>query len=373
MRVLVAPDKFRGTLTAAQAARAVETGWRRARPGDEVTPVPMADGGEGTLETLVSGLGGSTRHAEVTGPLGARVRAAFGLVPGPRGPVAIVEMARASGLALLPEGARDPGRTTTRGTGELIAAALDHHPWRVLVCIGGSATTDGGVGMAQALGGRFLDAGGANLGPGGASLLDLDRIDLRSMAEVVGDTVGFVAASDVDGPLCGPSGASVVYGPQKGASPEDVLLLDRALGHLAAVVSRDLGVDLRDNPGAGAGGGLGFGLMAFLGARLRPGVEVAMDAVAFRDRIVHADLVITGEGRLDAQSLSGKVVAGVLRVAIEAGVRAAVVCGRAEIVLDGVPVRSLVDRFGAGPAVQDARRCLETLAQELATDLAGTS
>jgi glycerate 2-kinase len=371
MRVLVAPDKFRGTLTAAQAARAVETGWRRARPGDVLVLVPMADGGEGTLATLVDGLGGSTRDVEVTGPLGAPVRAGFGLVPGPGGPVAIVEMARASGLALLPVGGGDPLRTTTRGTGELIGHALDHGPARVLVCIGGSATNDGGVGMAQALRGRFLDAGGRHLRSGGAALLELDRIDLRPLIQLVGDRVGFVAASDVDNPLCGPSGASVVYGPQKGASPEDVLLLDRALGHLAAVVARDLGIDMRDEPGAGAAGGLGFGLMAFLGARQRRGVEVVMDAVGLRERIVRSDLVITGEGTLDAQSLSGKVVAGVLRVAAEAGVRAAVLCGRAEIALEGVPVGSLVGRFGAGPAMEDARRCLETLAQEMATELGG--
>jgi glycerate kinase len=368
MRVLVAPDKFRGTLTAAQAARAVETGWRRARPEDELVLVPMADGGEGTLDTLVEGMGGTTRDAEVAGPLRAPVRAGFGLVPTPVGRVAIVEMARASGLALLDEGRRAPLRTTTRGTGELIGLALDHHPVRVLLCIGGSATNDGGVGMAQALHGRFLDAAGRDLSPGGAALLSLDRIDLRPLMEVVG-AVGFVVASDVDNPLCGPSGASVVYGPQKGASPADVLLLDRALAHLAAVTARDVGIDLRNESGAGAAGGLGFGSMAFLGARLRRGVEVVMDAVDLPARIVQADLVITGEGTLDAQSLSGKVVAGVLRVALEAGVDAAVVCGRAEITLDGVPVRSLVERFGEVAAEQDARRRLEALAQEMATDL----
>jgi glycerate 2-kinase len=371
MRVLVAPDKFRGTLTAAQAARAVETGWGRARPADELVLVPMADGGEGTLETLVDGMGGSLRDAEVAGPLGEPVRGAFGLVPTLAGPMAIVEMARASGLALLDAGRRDPRRTTTRGTGELIAQALAHSPAHVLVCIGGSATNDGGVGMAQALHARFLDAGGSDLRPGGAALLDLDRIDLRPLIQLVGDRVRFVAASDVDNPLCGPSGASVVYGPQKGARPEDVLLLDRALGHLAAVVARDLGIDMRGEPGAGAAGGLGFGLMAFLGARLRPGVEVVMDAVGLRERIVEADLVVTGEGRLDAQSLSGKVVGGVLRVASEAGVRAAVVCGRADIPLEDVFVGSLVERFGPGPAEEDARRSLETLAQEMAADLGG--
>ena len=209
------------------------------------------------------------------------------------------------------------------------------------------------------------------MGPGGRALLDLERIDLRPLVELVGDRVRFVAACDVDNPLCGPRGASAVYGPQKGATPEDVRLLDRALGHLAAVVRRDLAIDLKDEPGAGAAGGLGFGLMAFLGAHVRPGVEVVMDAVALRQRIGEADLVITGEGKLDAQSLSGKTAAGVLRAATEAGVAAAIACGRAETTPEGVPVRSLVDRFGAAPAMGDARRCLETLAQEMAVELGG--
>jgi glycerate 2-kinase len=371
MRVLVAPDKFRGTLTAAEAARAVETGWRRTRPGDDIDVLPMADGGEGTLDALVDGLGGTTQEVRVFGPLGDPVRASFGLVPAADGLVAVVEMARASGLALVSPERRNPRRATTRGTGELIRLAIDHHPVRVIVCIGGSATNDGGVGMAQALQGRFLDDRGRHVGPGGAGLLDLDRIDLRRLVELVGNRISFVAASDVDNPLCGPSGASVVFGPQKGASPDDVLLLDRALAHLAAVVHRDLGIDLRDEPGAGAAGGLGFGLMAFLGAHLRQGVEVVMDAVGFSERLSGADLVITGEGKLDEQSLRGKTVAGVVRAAKEFGVRVAVVCGRAEIAPDGVRVASLVDRFGPGPAMQDTRRCLETLAQELAAEVGG--
>lgn len=369
MHVLVAPDKFRGTLTAAQAARAVAAGWLRTRPEDVVVSVPMADGGEGTLDALVDGLGGRLVDVRVCGPLGEYVRAPFGLVPTPSGTTAVVEMARASGLALVPQDRRDPRRTTTRGTGELIRLALDHRPVRVVVCIGGSATNDGGVGMAQALAGRFLDAEGAHLKAGGASLLDLDRIDLRALYGLVGERISFVVASDVDNPLRGPRGASRVYGPQKGASPEGVVLLDRALAHLAAVVARDLGVDLADEPGAGAAGGLGFGLMAFLGAHLRPGVEVVMDAVGLRERIAEADLVITGEGTFDAQSLSGKTVAGVLRAASDAAVPAAIVCGRAEIGHDGVRLRSLVDRFGSGPALQDTRRCLETLAEEMARDV----
>jgi glycerate kinase len=371
MRVLVAPDKFRGTLTAAEAGRAVETGWRRTRPEDEIDVLPMADGGEGTLDALVEGLGGSTQDVRVYGPLGDPVRAAFGLVPTPAGLVAVVEMARASGLALVPPERRNPRRASSRGTGELIRLALDHHPVRVIVCIGGSATNDGGVGMAQSLTGRFLDGEGHHLGPGGAALLDLDRIDLRPLVELVGNQVSFVAAGDVDNPLCGPSGASAVYGPQKGASPDDVRLLDRALGHLAAVVHRDLGIDLKDEPGAGAAGGLGFGLMAFLGAHLRPGVDVVMDAVGFAERLDGAGVVITGEGRFDEQSLRGKTVAGVVGAANEAGVRAVVVCGRADIAPDGLRVASLIERFGVEAAMQETRRSLETLAQELAAEFEG--
>ncbi len=366
MHVLVAPDKFRGTLTAAQAARAVEAGWLRTRPQDSVETVPMADGGEGTLDALVDGLGGTTHDVRVSDPLGDPVRAPFGLIPTARGTVAVVEMASASGLALVPEHRRDVRRASTRGTGDLIRLALDEHPVSVIVCIGGSATNDGGVGMAQALQGRFLDEQGRHIGPGGLGLLDLHRIDIGRLARLVGDRVSFVAASDVENPLCGPNGASAVYGPQKGASPDDVLLLDRALAHLAAVVGRDLGIDLKDEPGAGAAGGLGFGLMAFLGARLRPGVEVVMEAVGFEGRLTRADLVITGEGKFDAQSMSGKAVSGVLRAATEAGVPGAVVCGAAEIGSPGVEVVSLVERFGREAAESDARRCLETLAQELA-------
>ncbi|HXF71815.1 MAG TPA: glycerate kinase [Actinomycetota bacterium] len=366
MRVLVAPDKFRGTLTAAEAAEAIASGWRRVRPGDEVERVPMADGGEGTLEALVSALGGELRTVTVSGPLGDPVVAAYGVVPGARGPVAVIEMARASGLALLAPERRDPTRTTTRGTGELIRAALERdRPSQVLVCIGGSATNDGGAGMAQALGARLLDGEGREIGPGGAALLSLARVDATELVRLVRG-VRFVAVTDVDNPLVGPSGAAAVYGPQKGASPEDVVLLDRALAHYAAVLHRDLGIDVRELPGAGAAGGLGAGLVAFLGAHLRRGVEVVMEAVGLRARVAAADLVITGEGSLDAQSLRGKVVAGVLDAAREAGVPAVVLCGRASVEVPGARVASLVERFGEERAMTDARAALADLAAEVA-------
>ena len=368
MRVLVAPDKFRGTLTARQAAEAIETGWRRARPDDLMVLVPMADGGEGTLDALVDAQGGRIVAARVTGPLGDPVDAAFGMVETADGPTGVVESARASGLALLGGARRDPLRTTTRGTGELILAALGSGARRVVVCLGGSATNDGGVGMAAALGIRFLDPKGRAIADGGAALLDLARIDQRDLHPAVA-VASFLGATDVDNPLCGPSGASHVYGPQKGASPDDVFLLDRALAHLAAVVHHDLGIALKDEPGAGAAGGLGFGLLAFCGARLRRGVDVVMDAVDLGGRMQGADLVITGEGSLDVQSLHGKVPAGVIRLAALLSVPVAVLCGRSDVTPEGVTVRSLVDRVGEEAAVNEARRSLELLASELATDL----
>jgi len=369
MRVLAAPDKFRGTLSAAQAAGAVAVGWRRARPSDVVEEVPMADGGEGTLDALVDALDGERRTATVSGPLGDPVRAAYGLVDTPEGRTAVVEMAAASGLSLIGPSRRDPLRATTRGTGELLLAACrtDPKPRRAIVCIGGSATNDGGAGMAQALGVRLLDEEGRPLGPGGAALLHLARVDVTGLAREV-RSLDVVVASDVDNPLVGPEGASAVYGPQKGASPDDVFLLDRALRHYAAMLHRDLGIDIRDEPGTGAAGGLGAGLIAFLGARLRPGVEVVMEAVGLRARIERADLVITGEGRFDGQSLRGKTVAGVLAAANEAGVLVTVVCGQAEegVEPDGVPVATLAERFGMERAMGDSRRALEDLAAELA-------
>ncbi|MEX1264534.1 MAG: glycerate kinase [Actinomycetota bacterium] len=364
MRILVAPDKFRGTLTARQAAEAFATGWRRRRPGDDLELVPMADGGEGTMEALVDALSGRIERATVSGPLGDPVDAAFGLAATADGMFGVVEMARASGLAVLSPARRNPLKTSTRGTGELISRAIDAGAGRLVVCIGGSATNDGGVGMASALGARFLDSAGKRVADGGAALGALAHIDLSSMHAGLA-RVSVTGACDVDNPLTGPSGASEVYGPQKGASRDDVMTLDRALGHLATVVERDLGVSLREEPGAGSAGGLGFGLMAFCGATLHPGVQVVMNAVGLDHRITSADLVITGEGSLDEQSLHGKVPAGVLRACEFAGVPAAIVCGRATIE-PGVPVVSLVDRVGERAALADARKALIDAAQDMA-------
>jgi glycerate 2-kinase len=367
MRVLVAPDKFRGTLTARQAAEAVATGWRRTRPDDGLDLAPMADGGEGTMATLVDALNGDVVRVAVSGPRGDSVEAAFGIAQAADGRIAIVEMASASGLELLAPSRRDPRLTTTRGTGELIAATLDHHPSRLIIGVGGSATNDGGAGMAQALGVRFHDEEGRDVAAGGAALAGLARVDISALDRRV-QSVTCVAATDVDNPLTGPVGASAVYAPQKGASADDVVMLDRALGHLAAVVARDLGVDLRDEPGAGAAGGLGFGLMAFLGAHVRPGVDVVADALGLHTRVAAADLAITGEGKLDGGSLRGKVPAGILRLGRELSVPVVIVCGDVEpgLPLGDVPVVSLVERFGRDDALGDARRSLERLSEELA-------
>lgn len=366
MRVLVATDKFKGTLSAEQAGRAIAAGWRRSFPEADLRVVPMADGGEGTLDALVSGLGGERRRAKVSGPLGDPVLAEFGMA----GELGIVEMARASGLGLLAPTRRDPKRTSTRGTGDLILSACLAGSRRVLICIGGSATNDGGAGMAQAVGIRLLDFEGHDLAPGGAALLQLARIDMTSLDGSV-KSASLVVASDVDNPLVGPSGASAVYGPQKGASEEDVVILDRALRHFAAVVHRDLGLDLRDVPGAGAAGGLGAGLIAFLGARLRPGVEVVIEALDLRNEIARSDLVVTGEGRFDEQSLRGKVAHGVLNAAREAGVEAIVLCGERRIEQPGIRAFSMAERFGLEPALERPAQLLEELAADVAKDVVG--
>jgi glycerate kinase len=281
-------------------------------------------------------------------------------------------MALASGLQLVPGDRRDPKRTTTRGTGELILAACRRGVARAVVCIGGSATNDAGAGMAQALGIRLLDDRGRDLGPGGAELLRLDRIDMSGIDPAV-KGVAFAVATDVDNPLTGEQGASAVYGPQKGATAEDVRLLDRALRRFATVLSRDLGMDVDGVPGAGAAGGLGAALIAFLHAEVRPGADVVMEALGMAGRIERADLVVTGEGRFDAQSLHGKAPERVLEAAAAAGVPAVVLCGEAAIRPPGVRVESLADRHGREAALARPAELLEALAAEVAAELASTA
>ncbi len=368
MRVLVAPDKFKGTLTAAEATEAIARGWRRTDPAATVTPLPLADGGEGTLDAILAALSGDAFQAVVTGPLGDPVVARYGVVEAVAGPTGVVEMAEASGMTLIPEHRRDPRVATTRGTGELILAAVARGAGHILVCIGGSATNDGGAGMGQALGYRLLDGEGRDLEPGGAALLRLDRIEgSRRRPEI--DGLDVVVASDVDNPLTGSRGASAIYGPQKGATPADVDLLDRALRRFAEVIRRDLGVDVERIAGGGAAGGLGAGLVAFLGARLQSGADTVMGAVGFDALLRDADVVVTGEGSFDEQSLQGKAPGAVVDAAARAGIPAIVLCGRSAVAPAGVVVLSLVERYGEEGLTHPAE-ALERLAGDAARMLA---
>lgn len=310
MKIIVAPDSFKGSLSAEAAAEAIAAGVRRAWPHAEIVLLPLADGGEGTAQALVTMTAGKIVHRNVTGPLGKPVQAAFGLL-GPGGTTAVVEMAQAAGLHLVPPARRDPRLTTTFGVGELIHAALKQKVSRIIVGLGGSATNDGGAGAMQALGARFLDQSGRQLPPGGAALARLSRIDMDNFIFPIGQ-IEVLAASDVRNPLVGPDGASAVYGPQKGAGTAMVAELDDALAHYADVLRRDLGQDVALLPGAGAAGGLGAALAAFLGASFRPGIDVVLDAAGFEARAKDAAWVLTGEGRIDRQTLSGKAISGLL-------------------------------------------------------------
>lgn len=322
LRVVLAPDSFKESLPAADVCVALERGVRAAAPEAEVACVPMADGGEGTAATLVAATGGRQVPVTVTGPLGASVESSFGLLGD--GTTAVVELAAASGLELVAAAERDVRRSSTFGTGELVGAALDAGATRVVVGIGGSATNDGGAGLLVALGARVLDASGAPVRPGGEGLHDVVDIDWSGLDPRLRD-VRLDVACDVDNPLLGPRGASAVFGPQKGATDDDVVALEAALARWADVVAAS-GEDHRDEPGAGAAGGTGFALLQ-LGASLRPGVDLVADVVGLRTAVEGADLVITGEGRVDDQTLHGKTPAGVLSLARELGVPVAVLAG----------------------------------------------
>ena len=325
MRIVVAPNAFKGSLSALAAAKAIGDGIRLADPDADLILVPIADGGDGTVDALVAGADGQHRVLRVGGPLTDPVDADYGVIDG--GKTAVIEMAKAAGLALVPQDKRDPRVTTTYGVGELLQQAYEGGARHFIVGIGGSATNDGGAGMAQALGYHLLDAQGHELPPGGLALQNLARIHVGGVHANWNDAQVDVAC-DVTNPLTGPSGASAVYGPQKGATPEMVAELDAALKHFAEIIRRDLGVDVEPLPGAGAAGGLGAGLVAFTGARLRPGAEMVLEALKLDDRIKGADLVITGEGRLDSQTARfGKGPAAVARHARKAGIPVVALAG----------------------------------------------
>lgn len=289
-------------MDAPEVAERIALGVRQVYPEAEITLLPIADGGEGTVQALVRSAGGELVRSRVMGPLGSGVDAQWGFLPDG---TAVIEMAAASGLPLIPRPRRNPNRTTTYGTGELIAQALERGARRLIIGVGGSATNDGGAGMAQALGARLLDSSGRQIARGGAHLRELERVDITDMDSRLSSTE-VIVASDVNNPLCGPSGASHVYGPQKGATPRMVRELDAGLRHYAEIIRRDLGKDVRDIPGAGAGGGIGAGLIAFLDARLCPGVQVVFSAIRLEKHLLRANLVITGEGKMDEQDIYGK-------------------------------------------------------------------
>ena len=316
-KVLIAPDSFKGSLTATQAADAIAAGVRRVLPDAELVLLPLADGGEGIVEALVKATDGRIIHTAATDPLGNRIESFFGILGD--GETAVVEMSAASGLTLVSKKLRNPMLTTTYGTGELIRAALDTGCRKLILGIGGSATNDGGIGAIQALGGSFKDADGREVGFGGRELIRIRSIDLSNLGPRLKDAQ-ITVASDVDNPLTGEQGASVVFGPQKGATPEMVTELDAGLRNLAEVIRHDLGIDVERIPGAGAAGGLGAACIAFLHAKLRPGIDIVMEATRFCEKLDGASLVITGEGRIDAQTLHGKTVSGVLSAAKSAGV-----------------------------------------------------
>ncbi len=371
--MLVAADKFKGSLTAVEVAERVTAGLRRVVPDLAVEALPVADGGDGTVAAAVAA-GFERREVRVAGPLGDEVTAAYALREGP----AVVELAEASGLQRLPEGVLAPLTSSTYGSGELLRAALDAGARTIVFGVGGSATTDGGAGMLSALGARFLDGAGEPVAPGGGGLADLASADLSGLDPRLSD-VELVLASDVDNPLTGPKGAPAVYGPQKGASPQDVETLDAALGHFAKVLEGTETVGARAaeyaaSPGAGAAGGIGFGAM-LLGARFRPGIEVMLDVLGFAPALERADLVITGEGSLDEQTLHGKAPAGVASAARAAGKEVVAVCGRLALapeVLGRAGIRRAYPLTDVEPdvakCIADAGPILERVAERIARD-----
>lgn len=312
MKIVIAPDSYKESLSATEVAQAIEKGFREIFPDAQYVSVPVADGGEGTVEAMIAATQGAAHTASVTGPLGERVDACWGMSGD--GNTAFIEMAAASGLALVPPEQRNPLMTTSRGTGELILHALEHGARNIIIGIGGSATNDGGAGMVQALGAKLCDANGTEIGSGGGSLMSLNTIDISGLDPRLAACTIRVAC-DVTNPLTGDRGASRIFGPQKGATEAQIVELDNNLAHYADVIKKSLRVDVKEVPGAGAAGGMGAALMAFLGAELRSGIEIVTQALNLEEHIHDCTLVVTGEGRIDSQSIHGKVPVGVANVA----------------------------------------------------------
>lgn len=364
MKIIIAPDSFKGCMSARQAAEAMEHGVHHVLPDAECVLVPMADGGEGTVQSLVDATGGTLLEATVTGPLGTPVHAQYGMLGD--GCTAVIEMAAASGIGYVDETTRDPRITTTYGVGELILDALDHGVTAFILGLGGSATNDGGTGMAQALGAHLLDAQGNELPFGGAALAGLATIDVSDLDSRIA-TADIRLASDVTNPLTGPQGASSVFGPQKGADASMVAELDAALHHYASIVARDLGRDVETVPGAGAAGGLGAGFLAFTGARMQSGVSLVVEATGLKTLTAGADWCFTGEGGIDSQTQYGKTPIGVARAVKEAAPHCPVVAFAGNV---GSGVEELYSQgidavFGIVPGPQNLRQALACSAENL--------
>ena len=379
MRILIAPDKFKGSLRAAQVAEAVERGIKKALPEAETRRLPLADGGLGTVEAIVKAAGGEIIKCPATGPLGEPVDSYFGLFSSPELPGqtrAIIEMAAASGLHLVPKDKLNPLIATTYGTGELIKAALDEDVAEIVVGIGDSATVDGGIGMAQALGVRFLDEEGRDLGRDGEEPARLKRIDLLGRDPRIADT-RILVASDVTNPLFGPDGAAFVYGPQKGATPEMVRILEAGLRNYAQVIKEQLGKDVGTMPGAGAAGGLGAGLVAFLDARIESGIQFIMKISGLEEKLEGVDAVITGEGRIDSQTFYGKAPMGVAELAGKKNIPVYAICGQTGPGAEKVHEHGITKIFSLSDiasslddARQNAAKYVEIAAEKLAAELA---
>ena len=367
MKIVIAPDSFKESLSAIEVARAMADGARAVLPQAEIDLCPMADGGEGTVEAMVAATDGEFRTVEVFGPLAKPTKARFGLLGDKH--TAVIEMAQAAGLGLVRPEKRNPLLTTTFGVGQLILAALDTGANRLIIGIGGSATNDGGAGCAQAMGVVFIDSAGLPCvcGLAGGGLGDIARIDITGSDLRVGQCEILVAC-DVTNPLTGPDGASAVYGPQKGATPEMVKSLDAGLANLSGVIRDQLGVDVEHMPGAGAAGGLGAGLVAFAGAKLRSGIEIVADAVGLAGRIAGADLVITGEGKFDFQSAAGKAAVGVGKIAADASVPCICIPGQASADAPREMFADVLPLVAEGVSVADAMQRTKALLTERAAE-----
>ncbi|MGZ7442713.1 glycerate kinase [Paenibacillus sp. TH7-28] len=353
---VLAPDSFKESMTAKEVCDAMEKGLRKVYPHADYIHVPMADGGEGTVQSLVDASGGRIYTKVVTGPLGEPVTAQYGILGD--GETAAIEMASASGIHHVNKETKNPLITTTYGTGELIRECLDQGIKRIIIGIGGSATNDGGAGMAEALGARFLDADGLALPRGGGALKRLERIDISALDPRLRQ-VSLIVACDVTNPLCGEHGASHVFGPQKGATPEMVRQLDAGLAHYADIAKRQLGKDVRDIPGAGAAGGLGAGLLIFTQAVLRKGIEIVIEYTGLKQKVAAADVVFTGEGGIDFQTKFGKTPYGVAKAAKEAGKKVIAVAGYIGEGIEALYEEGIDAVFGIVPGAGELERLLD--------------